>query len=572
MIEKRHVQRGAIRAGFAARTEGLTMHWRSAFLACALIGSGSLATAKADPAQRLGLADWEVEQAIPRPPLDVVGPVAAQDFGLASFPPSPILAEAPNADDEAPETARAPEVPQPTEADFAAIPDDPPSLVEDGQPDPAITVERVAQQLRILLARPGGDRALQQQLNPFYAGRGYQPLFVRDGIVGERGQAALTRLGQAGEDGLDPAAYRIQLPTGPRTAESVARLELALARAVALYASHASGGRTDPKRLSGYFDVSPPRIETTAALDTLARADNVAAAIESFNPPHPGFRRLRAKLVEMRGERREMTTTEATRRHALRERDLIANLERWRWLPRQLGETHIWVNSTEAEVNVVQGSQVVHSTRAVVGRPETQTPVFSDTMSFIVLNPSWHVPLSIVRRSMLGPASRNGGGYFARRGIQVTQGGRVVDASTIDWASANVGRYTFRQPPGTANALGRMKFMFPNRHAIYLHDTPSRGDFGRSNRTLSNGCVRVQNPEELASLLLGIALPGENWSIARMRSLYGGGERSVRFRQTIPIHLVYFTMTVDQSGSLVELPDVYGHNARVRAALSGGRG
>jgi L,D-transpeptidase YcbB len=214
---------------------------------------------------------------------------------------------------------------------------------------------------------------------------------------------------------------------------------------------------------------------------------------------------------------------------------------------------------------------VIHRTRAVVGRPETQTPVFSDSMSFIVFNPSWHVPLSIVRRSMVGPASRSGG-YFARRGIQVMQGGRLVDASTINWASANIGRYSFRQPPGTANALGRMKFMFPNRHAIYLHDTPSRSDFARSGRTLSNGCVRVQNPEELAELLLGIALPGDNWSIARMRGIYGSGERTVRFRQQIPIHLVYFTMTVDSTGALVELPDIYGHNARVRTALTGVRG
>ncbi len=547
------------------------MHMRSVFLACALIGAGGL-SALAGEADRFRLAGWEVEAAIPRPPLDAVAPLSAQAFGLETFPQSPILAEAPNPDDEAPENVQAAPIPQPTEADFAAIPDDPPSVVESGKPDPSITAERVAQQLRILLARPGGDRALQQQFNPFYATRGYEPLFVRDGVISERGQAALTRLGQAGDDGLDAAAFQVTLPEGARNAESVARLELALARAVALYASQASGGRTDPKRLSGYFDVSPPRIDTTAALTAIARADRVPAALDDFNPSHLGFRQLRAKLIEMRGERREMAATDQTRRHALRERDIIANLERWRWLPRELGQTHIWVNSPEAQINVMRGTEVVHRTRAVVGRAETQTPVFSDSMSFIVFNPSWYVPISIVRRSMVGPASRNGGGYFARRGIQVTQGGRQVDASTINWASANVGRYSFRQPPGTANALGRMKFMFPNRHAIYLHDTPSRGDFGRAGRTLSNGCVRVQNPEELAEMLLGIGMPGETWTVQRIRGLYGPGERTVRFRQQIPIHLVYFTMTVDSTGSLVELPDVYGHNARVRAALTGMRG
>lgn len=554
------------------------MRLRSTLVLCALIGAGSAGPVAAQEArteevrrQSFALSDWEVEAAIPRPSLDAAQPLTPGDFGLAAFPAHPILAEAHNADDEAPEHVQAPPVPQPTEAEFAAIPDDPPSVVESGKPDPAITAERVAQQLHILLARPGGDRALQQQFNAFYASRGYQPLFVQDGVVSERGQAALIRLGQAGEDGLDATAFQMRLPEGTRNAESVARLELAIAKVVALYAAQASGGRTDPKRLSGYFDVSPPRIDTLPALQAVASAQNVSSAIEGFNPPHAGFRALRAKLIEMRGERREMTTNEASRRHALRERDLIANLERWRWLPRELGETHIWVNSPDYHVNVVRGTQVIHRTRAVMGRPETQTPVFSDAMSFIVLNPSWHVPLSIVRRSMVGPASRNGG-YFARRGIQVMQGGRPVDASTINWSSANIGRYSFRQPPGTANALGRMKFMFPNRHAIYLHDTPSRSYFAQSARALSNGCVRVQNPEELAEVLLGIAAPQENWTIARMRSLYGSGERSVRFRQQIPIHLVYFTMTVDSTGSLVELPDIYGHNARVRAALTGVRG
>ncbi|MFN3854518.1 MAG: murein L,D-transpeptidase [Phreatobacter sp.] len=540
-----------------------------ALLASTLVGLG-LGALPLRASDDLRLAPWEVEAAIPVPPLDRLDALAPRDFGLDAFPASPLLAEADNPDDEAPAVA-APVLPEPTEADFAVLPDDPPSLVEEGQPDPTISVERVAQQLRILLARPGGDRSLQQQFNPFYQGRGYQPLFVRDGIVSERGQALLNRLAQAGDDGLDPAAFRIELPRGPRNAESVARLELALARVAALYAAQASGGRTQPRRLSGYFDVTPPRIEAAEALATLARADSIELALDSFNPPHPGFRKLRAKLIEMRGERREMTTTEVTRAQALRERDLIANLERWRWLPRDLGPTHIWVNAPDYHVNVIRDGQLVHRARTVVGRAETQTPVFSDAMNHIVFNPSWYVPLSIVRRSMLGPASRNNT-YFARQGIEVTQGGRQVDPSSIDWSAANVSRFAFRQPPGERNALGRMKFMFPNRHAVYLHDTPSRRYFSQANRALSNGCVRVQNPEELAELLLNIAQPGETWTVARIRSLYGPSERTVRFRQSIPIHLVYFTMTVDSTGALVELPDIYGHNARVRAALNGGRG
>ncbi len=179
------------------------MQLRSALLACALVGATGLAT-HAEEADRFRLAGWEVEQAIPRPSLGEVGPLKPADFGLDAFPVSPLVAEANNPDDEAPETVQAPPVPQPTEADFAAMPDDPPSLVEAGQPDPAITAERVAQQLRVLLARPGGDRALQQGFNPFYAGRAYQPLFVKDGIISERGQQVLNRLPGPARTGSTP--------------------------------------------------------------------------------------------------------------------------------------------------------------------------------------------------------------------------------------------------------------------------------------------------------------------------------------------------------------------------------
>lgn len=568
-----------------AAAQGIKMRLRSAVLSCALMGLGLSAPLKAETAESFRLADWEVEAAIPRPPLDAALPLTAADFGLAAFPPSPLLAEhttqdpavagMPLADDEHPDAALAPTpvIPEPSAAELAAIPDDPPSLVENGQPDPAITVQRVARALQTVLARPEGDRALQAVAG-FYAERRYEPLFVQDGVLSPRGRAALTRLGQAGDDGLDPAAFRFAMPEGARTAESVARLEVALARAVALYAAQASAGRTDPAKLSAYFDVRPPRIEPAQALADLAKANDTAAttaALDAFNPPHEGFRRLRAKLIEMRGERREMSDSPLIRRNALRERDLVANLERWRWLPRDLGQAHIWVNSPSYQVEVVQNGRVIHHTRAVMGRAETQTPIFSDAMSHIVFNPYWHVPHSIVRRSMLSGATRNGG-YFARRGIQVVQGGRVVDASTINWASANIGRYAFRQPPGAANALGKMKFMFPNRHAIYLHDTPSRQYFGQSYRALSNGCVRVQNPEALAEVLLNLGLPGESWSSARIQGLYGPNERTVRFKQAVPIHLVYFTMTVDSTGSLVEYADIYGHNARVRAVLTGTRG
>jgi L,D-transpeptidase YcbB len=549
------------------------MRLRSKLLSVALAGYGLVAALPVLSAEEFRLADWEVEQAVPVPPLAAVPELTPGDFGLSAFPPPAVLADSHNVEDEALETAGIPAVaiPQPTPAELAAIPDDPPSLVENGKPDPAITGERVAQQLRILLGKAGSDRQLQAFAS-FYATRGHQPLFVAEGVLSPLGQAAVTRLGQAGDDGLDPAAFLVTLPEGTRNAESVAKLEIALARAVVTYAAQASGGRTDPRRLSSNFDVTPPRVEAPEALAEIAKArepGQIFAALEGFNPPHEGYRRLRAKLVEMRGQRREMSDSNAGRRDALRERNLIANLERWRWLPRELGEAHIWVNIPGFGVDVMQNGRSVHHTRAIAGRQDTQTPIFSHAMSHIIFNPYWHVPPSIVRNSFLGGARRDPG-YLARRGIQVVRGGRVVDPSTINW-QGNVSGYSFRQPPGVRNALGRMKFMFPNRHSVYLHDTPSRNLFGQNQRALSHGCVRVQHPEQLAEVLLNLGLPGEGWNAGRIQAMSGANERTVRFRQNLPIHLVYFTMAVDNTGEIVEYDDIYGHNARIRAALTSAR-
>ncbi|MEI8146890.1 MAG: L,D-transpeptidase family protein, partial [Alphaproteobacteria bacterium] len=456
----------------------------------------------------------------------------------------------------------------PSLAELAA---DPPSLVENGKPDPAITATRVAGALRAILTRETRSGAA---LAGFYGSRQFQPLFTADGLLSARGLAAANRMTQAGNDGLDPQAYRVALPEGPRTAERIAELELAVARAVALYASHASGGRTDARRLSTNFDVAPPRVDTASALSQVTAAADMAAALDGFNPPHEGFRRLRAKLAEIRADNRvaarEMSDTSATRRAIGLERDIIANLERWRWLPRELGEAHIWVNVPDYDAAIVSDGRVIHRTKTIVGRHETQTPVFSHSMSYIVFNPAWYVPHSIVRRDMVANATRDPS-YFARRGIEVVRRGRVVDPATIDWSATNVGNLGFRQPPGERNALGRMKFMFPNAHAIYLHDTPNRSLFSREARAFSNGCIRVFEPERFAEVVLGLAMPGENWTQARIDTLYGPGERTVRFKRNVPIHLVYFTMDVDASGQLVQHADIYGHNARVRAALIGQR-
>ena len=216
-------------------------------------------------------------------------------------------------------------------------------------------------------------------------------------------------------------------------------------------------------------------------------------------------------------------------------------MEMWRWEPRDMGERRVEVNIPDYSVTVMDGDSVLMSSRVVVGKPDTPTPVFSDRMRYVLINPTWEVPDSIVKKEMLSRLD-----HFARLGYKVTSvGGRVV----------------VRQPPGEDNALGRLAFMFPNDHSVYLHDTPARALFDEDMRALSHGCVRVEDPERLAEIVL-------HWPEARLEAAIGGAERTVFLPQPLPIHIEYFTAFVDADGALEERPDVYGLTQRVGRILA----
>jgi murein L,D-transpeptidase YcbB/YkuD len=204
----------------------------------------------------------------------------------------------------------------------------------------------------------------------------------------------------------------------------------------------------------------------------------------------------------------------------------------------------------------------------VVGKPYRQTPIFRSEMTYLVLNPTWTVPPTILAQDML-PAQRKDPGYLARKGLQVIDArGAVVPTSSIDWAHATPGnfKYALRQPPGPDNALGRVKFMFPNSYSVYLHDTPSRNLFEKSERAASSGCIRVENPLELAALLLE-GQPG--WDRAAIdRVVAEGKTTTVKLAQPVPVLLTYWTAWVDRDGVLQLREDVYGRDAKVAAALA----
>jgi murein L,D-transpeptidase YcbB/YkuD len=257
---------------------------------------------------------------------------------------------------------------------------------------------------------------------------------------------------------------------------------------------------------------------------------------------------------------------------------IVLNMERWRWMPEDLGELHVLDNIPEFTMRVLKNGETVHQEKMVVGKLETQTPIFSADMKEVIFHPDWGVPDSIKVNELLPYLRRGSAGFFGfgggadtrvleRHNLRVSYNGRPVDASMVDWNSVDIRRFTFIQPAGAGNVLGVLKFRFPNRHDVYMHDTPQRELFSQSRRTFSHGCMRVQNPRRLAEVLLG---EDQGMSAAHVGNLLARGQQTdVQLRRKIPVHVAYFTAVVDERGRLETFPDVYGHDRRLAAALEG---
>ncbi|MDZ4789720.1 MAG: L,D-transpeptidase family protein [Hyphomicrobiales bacterium] len=239
-------------------------------------------------------------------------------------------------------------------------------------------------------------------------------------------------------------------------------------------------------------------------------------------------------------------------------KQLLINMERWRWMKRDLGRMHVRVNIPEFMFRIVKNGAVIHEERIVTGKPEHMTPSFADEMETIVLNPSWHVPESIKVNEIL-PLLRRNPAYLEKQGLEVSYAGqrRPLSAYETDWYSINPDKVTIRQPPGDGNALGKVKFLFPNKHSVYMHDTPSKSLFNQSSRAFSHGCMRVRNPLKFAEIMLG----EQGWTPARIQQeLATGQEIDVALQRKTPVHVAYITAWVDDNGEVKTFRDIYGHD------------
>ncbi|MFV0298013.1 MAG: L,D-transpeptidase family protein [Hyphomicrobiaceae bacterium] len=449
------------------------------------------------------------------------------------------------------------------------------------QIDPIVTEVRN----RLALLPNSGNKAVKAEIEAikaFYGKDTAYPLWVsKDGLT-RQGQKLFAALRRADTFGLDPSAFATSIaPTGTSPIEKRADAEISLSMAALKYARYARGGRIYPPSLSSNIDLKPRLFEPSSLLKALAIAPSADIYLEGLNPHHAGFKALKKALAEVRAEERKGGSARSERHMSQTERRIIVNMERWRWLPDHLGSFYIWDNVPEQVTRVFHNGKKVLQERIVVGKPKTPTPMFSAPMRFVIFQPSWGVPDGI-KTNELAPMLRRAQAiqsswFFSdndsasrvlrRYELKVSQGGRLINPDSVNWGSVDIRRFDFSQGPSPKNVLGVVKFRFPNRFDVYMHDTPERHLFSRSNRSFSHGCMRVQNTLDLAATILAY---DKGWSSAHVKSLAErSGTTNVTLDKRVPVHIVYFTAVVDHDGKLQSFGDIYGMDSRVASALAG---
>ncbi|MFO1111860.1 MAG: L,D-transpeptidase family protein [Bradyrhizobium sp.] len=496
--------------------------------------------------------------------------------------------------------------------------------------------DRLREQLAGKSLRYFDRKGERQAVEKFYSARDYAPVWTTAGGLTAAAKGVVARLQDAASEGLNISDYPLPDFAAATTPEALADAELKLTSSMLDYARHAQSGRMHWSQVSADILYPDHPTDPSEVLANVTGAKDASAALGSYNPPHKLYKELKAKLAELRGQgdgpvvtiaegpalafkagskKQPAVAPEDERVPQLRaklgienpddkkydekvaaavrkfqegadlkptgvlddktikainspKRDrtidtVLVNMERWRWLPRQLGASnlnnaYVILNIPDFTLKVMQGGSQVWTTRVVTGKPGSHaTPMLTETMKFITVNPTWNVPPSIIYNEYL-PALQQDPTVLQRMGLRLERN--------------RDGSIHISQPPGEANALGRIRFNFPNKFLVYQHDTPDKHLFAKEERAFSHGCMRVQNPDQYAATLLNITMPNASYTPEKVRGMYGHSEIDLKFPTPIPVNITYQTAFVDDAGKLQIRKDIYGRDGVMISLMKGARG
>ena len=467
---------------------------------------------------------------------------------------------------------------------------------------------------------PKVEPATWKDVRAFYTQRENAPAWIDVRRPTGNGINAIAILNTARQHGFDPADYDAaaleQLgqsveqidKQSPERLEKLAEFDTRLTAALLKFARDVAAGRQNGDE---HFKNRRKAPDVVAAVS--AAVDDPEKFVDAVRPPHAEYAALQKALDDLIGQREKGGWPKVTNASspALRERlaqegflkeggDVAAavksfqdlhsipatgivdaatlaalnvplewriqqvaiNLQRWRWMPDDLGERHFLVNIPYFHLIARESGKPVMDIRVVVGKPGNNTPIFSEDMETVVFSPYWNIPDTIAENET-APAVARDPNYLAKQGIEIlrvsSSGTQTLRSADVDWDNPeSLKGLAFRQKPGAGNALGHVKFLFPNPYNVYLHDTPADALFAKPGRAFSHGCIRVEEPETLAKYVLK-GYP--EWTDEKIfEAMQAGVEKHVKLKEKIPVHIAYFTAWVDENGGLHFQPDIYGYD------------
>ena len=461
----------------------------------------------------------------------------------------------------APDTIAAPEAAATSET--PAIEPPPVAVADAPPPHPIVTI------IRKTLAGSDirKDAAAEDvaALEDFYGAWSGEPLWITEMGFTARAQSALFEIAKADDWGLDAEAFALPAAGAlPKDEDAQAQAEIALDLAILKYARFARGGRYDPSAISDLLDQAPPLRDPETVIAEIGMTSAPDAYLRSLHPSHEQFVRLREALLEARDKEKEDAKASATDI-----KRIVMNMERWRYMPEDLGPLYVWLNTPEFMLYVVKDGETVFRDKTLVGTIGYPTPIFSADMKTVVFNPDWVAPPSVLQDKLLPALRRKYFNILNANKLRVSYQGKPVDPTKIDWNRVNIHSFTFSQKSGPKNVLGKAKFLYPNKHIVYMHDTLSYRQkvFKEKRRDIGYGCVRMQNPRRFAEVLLA---EDQDWEASKVKDLWDNGvNRAVSIEQKLPVHTTYFTAVVDKDGKVSTFGDLYGIDRKMAVAMFG---